>query len=440
MRIKFRIARSEFEPKLVDWFSRLYFASLCGFLANIFNESGFGLEFLFSPTWAILYAFTLLFLITKMAGRGVPVRVWVVVFFSLYILLSPFWSVLKLQSFVYSFGLAGNALFAVMISLYISPRRILLNLRWALNFMLIFGIIGYLLGYEGAQYYDGLNRHNILGGDMMQGMFTHKNYLSVYAVSAFVINFYTTFGRYRYFVCSVAIASVLLAGSSTGLVALVIAISAMIFIYILRNKSLVFLAPLFVSLGAFLTLIVIIDTSMVLEALGRDASLTGRTELWHWAVVFFLEKPIVGWGYGGIFANSGPGPSDIFTGQYYDAPHFHNGFLQVLAETGIVGFLFVLIFVFGALYRTGRFVFKHNDETMKSLFIFYVTILCVMFAINILMRYNDLTFVVILLGYLGDIRNSRAISPDRKVLNGRRLELSGLPIRRLGIYTRSFSD
>src|SRR5690606_12866800 len=80
-----------------------------------------------------------------------------------------------------------------------------------------------------------------------------------------------------------------------------------------------------------------------MAALGRDTSMTGRTDIWLFAFDFWREKPLLGWGYGGIFSSDPNAPGSIVrSNQWYIAPHFHNNYLQVLAELGAVGMLLYL--------------------------------------------------------------------------------------------------
>lgn len=83
------------------------------------------------------------------------------------------------------------------------------------------------------------------------------------------------------------------------------------------------------------------------QRLGAVDELTAvsRVALWAAAGSMFLSNPIIGVGYGnfmGVYA-------DFTRGIVANKLDAHNIYLQLLAETGIVGFLFFFVIVFRAL-------------------------------------------------------------------------------------------
>ena len=78
---------------------------------------------------------------------------------------------------------------------------------------------------------------------------------------------------------------------------------------------------------------------------------SGRTMLWSRAFSLFKEHPVFGIGWGN-FRNHLTDTFNVFNdGQLSNA---HNNYLQLLCETGIVGFLLFVIPLFYILYRTFR--------------------------------------------------------------------------------------
>jgi len=66
---------------------------------------------------------------------------------------------------------------------------------------------------------------------------------------------------------------------------------------------------------------------------GRDATLTGRTEVWASLLPVVMENPLVGKGFGGFWT---PRTRDLF--QISEA---HSGYLEILLGLGIIGILLV---------------------------------------------------------------------------------------------------
>lgn len=79
--------------------------------------------------------------------------------------------------------------------------------------------------------------------------------------------------------------------------------------------------------------LVLFDPSAVL---GRDESLTGRSNIWANLVPYAIQKPILGYGYGGFWTN-------LMIEKYVGPAH--NGYLQVILDTGLVGLLILSIFL-----------------------------------------------------------------------------------------------
>jgi exopolysaccharide production protein ExoQ len=81
---------------------------------------------------------------------------------------------------------------------------------------------------------------------------------------------------------------------------------------------------------------VVIDLDSTAEMLGRDATLTGRTNIWAMAIESAVEKPILGYGYN-AFWNVAPEADRISTILHWKVPHAHNGFIDLTLQLGLVG-------------------------------------------------------------------------------------------------------
>jgi exopolysaccharide production protein ExoQ len=79
-----------------------------------------------------------------------------------------------------------------------------------------------------------------------------------------------------------------------------------------------------------------------LSSLGRETTLTGRQQLWAFAIEKILEKPMTGWGFDSLA--SALAGSDFAYGQ------MHNGYLDLLVRGGAIGLVLALIVVLRTLY------------------------------------------------------------------------------------------
>jgi exopolysaccharide production protein ExoQ len=111
----------------------------------------------------------------------------------------------------------------------------------------------------------------------------------------------------------------------------------------IRFATLLLMAPL---VGLFLIVWLYLgDTTQVLNSLGKDVTLTGRTWLWEWAKMAIEERPILGFGYEAFWQPGNWGAEEIWShDQHLDKTgyHFHNTSLQVAVDLGYIG-LFVLL-------------------------------------------------------------------------------------------------
>jgi hypothetical protein len=89
---------------------------------------------------------------------------------------------------------------------------------------------------------------------------------------------------------------------------------------------------------------------------GRDTTLTGRTEIWSHIVDAISDRPILGYGYG-AFWDTGPWHEFIAVTDW-QAKASHNGYLEVMVNTGAAGGLLLFLFLGTAVLRTGSFFWR----------------------------------------------------------------------------------
>jgi O-antigen ligase len=94
-------------------------------------------------------------------------------------------------------------------------------------------------------------------------------------------------------------------------------------------------------------------------AFGKDATLSGRTVIWQYAANFIWQHPLIGYGPG--YTSSLPYVTAMRL--QFDVPHFHNAFLDCLANGGIVGFALFYGFHIFAAARTLRLRDLSIEET-----------------------------------------------------------------------------
>jgi exopolysaccharide production protein ExoQ len=112
------------------------------------------------------------------------------------------------------------------------------------------------------------------------------------------------------------------------------------------------------------------NSDAVLNLLGRDATLTGRTPLWALVWGKVTEQPWFGYGYGGFWLQWNPPSGEIWRSSMWTGgwlpPNAHNGFLDLLADLGFVGLSAFLISFGSNVVRSLRLM--QQDASSLDLF------------------------------------------------------------------------
>jgi exopolysaccharide production protein ExoQ len=82
---------------------------------------------------------------------------------------------------------------------------------------------------------------------------------------------------------------------------------------------------------------------IVLGMLGKDPTLTGRSDLWIFVDQAIAQKPILGWGLMAFWSSDNPLALAISDALGWIVPQAHNGLLELLLSVGIVGTLFFAV-------------------------------------------------------------------------------------------------
>ena len=89
------------------------------------------------------------------------------------------------------------------------------------------------------------------------------------------------------------------------------------------------------------------------STLGRDATLTGRTEVWAALLPVAMQQPVLGHGFGGFWTSE--------TREVYQISGAHSGYLDVLLELGFVGLLLISIFLLSFTHKAQRELVHNFD-------------------------------------------------------------------------------
>jgi exopolysaccharide production protein ExoQ len=74
----------------------------------------------------------------------------------------------------------------------------------------------------------------------------------------------------------------------------------------------------------------------LLELIGKDPTLTGRTDIWGYVIPFIYQRPLLGWGYAAFWSTQDPAAWEIANALRWFSPQAHNGLLEILLSGGLV--------------------------------------------------------------------------------------------------------
>lgn len=114
------------------------------------------------------------------------------------------------------------------------------------------------------------------------------------------------------------------------------------------------------AFSLFTMVILVAPASVVLEGLGRDATLSDRSQLWAETIEQIENAPLHGYGIGGVWQQPTESPAaDIIRelpAYLLHVRHAHNGFLDIALEQGLIGLMFLVILIAKALRRSAHHI------------------------------------------------------------------------------------
>ncbi|WP_426958447.1 O-antigen ligase family protein [Muricoccus radiodurans] len=105
---------------------------------------------------------------------------------------------------------------------------------------------------------------------------------------------------------------------------------------------------------AALPLLTTVSVSDLLEILGKDASLTGRTYIWDEIRVAISRRPLLGYGYSAFWVSDTYRVLAIQRTVNWKVPNAHSGYLDVMLQLGWLGMALLLTMVSVTLVRVLR--------------------------------------------------------------------------------------
>jgi O-antigen ligase len=188
---------------------------------------------------------------------------------------------------------------------------------------------------------------------------------------------------------------VLMSTSKTALLISLFGILAFLAMRVFRRFPILRLPVLYLlvaSITAFAVLFLTIPDELF-GLIGKDATFTGRTDIWEQLIIAIKEKPVLGYGYG-TFWQDPLGPSyNLRQTLQWGVPTAHNGWFETWLSSGMVGvimfsilYIFTLILAFDRIKRGG----------VEAYWVVLSVLMFAMFSLSesTILQQNDLSWLI----------------------------------------------
>jgi len=195
------------------------------------------------------------------------------------------------------------------------------------------------------------------------------NYLATILPVFMVLVFYKLKFRPKsvFYLANLIILLILLFLNSTRGAEIAFIVSFICLLFFLRKKKLLFLVPV-VLVTIFFLLPVKSRGSIIKQFDIKQASFTQRLDLWNTSWRMFMDRPVLGQGLGTYMFNYIKFQDDRVRpfgeqGIWYA----HNSYLQMLAETGLIGFISFFLIFLSLFKETYKVLRKTSDQWLQNL-------------------------------------------------------------------------
>lgn len=236
------------------------------------------------------------------------------------------------------------------------------------------------------------------------GVFSHKNSLGSMSLLSILCFAYLAQGasgparRVWHGLIGVALILLVGSGSMTSLSGLVILSG---FAYGLkvfrRSKADIALALIgFVTAALGAVPILLIAMSAILQAMGRDLTFSGRTDLWLMGLESLLHRPVLGYGFDSFWYDHGAfGGAQIRAFVGWETPHVHNSWIETGLGIGILG-LALFVTVLGGTFLRAITLYRARGTRIDAFMALFVLYLCLYsFDEHVFLVRNDVLTILL---------------------------------------------
>jgi exopolysaccharide production protein ExoQ len=130
-------------------------------------------------------------------------------------------------------------------------------------------------------------------------------------------------------------------GSRTGLIDAAACVMFSIIVRFLARfgkRDALLLVVFWIGVSAAGIFLILQNAPVILTAVGRNPTLSGRTAIWSAVMGSITKRPLLGYGYGGFWWGARGEAYTVDTAVGWMVPYSHNGFMDVWLDLGLIGF------------------------------------------------------------------------------------------------------
>ena len=385
-------------------------------------------SFIIWTSLVLTFVFIVMFLLFNKTTRHPKFWLAAIPFLGILILtyVSRFWSVDRTYSVIRYLGLAAAGAGGIYFGLKYKKTTLIQLLEVFAAFMLVGSLF---VVYRYPQY--GIMTG---GGDLegsWMGLFWWKTYLgeiAVFAAPLFLLRI-ANFKNERWFprVYSIlfyglAIFILIKSNSETEIIA-AFAGHALIFLAFLYLQWGQHLKPVhWWILGAVCLMALValwFERDVIFGVIGRNSNLTGRIPLWEALIPYIKQRLIAGYGFGDAFWKTDAYGHQLWLVFTWRPPFAHNGYIEALLDTGILGLALWVAFLIQTVFLSVRY-FLHERNLPALIFIAWVVeILVANLADNQLGSYEDFTWLLLVLAFACTLHDALEYKQSARVTTPR---------------------
>lgn len=258
---------------------------------------------------------------------------------------SFFWSFAPSVTRARSIALVGTSLFGLYLAARYSIREQLQLLGWSFALIIIMSFAFAIL----IPHY-GMMASGVHSG-AWRGIYVHKNVLGkVMGIGGLVFVLLAMDAKTQRWLpwtgLGLSFCLLLLSKSSSSMINFLTVLALIPIFQTFRWRYHLMIPTVIATVifGGGLSLWLNQNAEMLLGSIGKDPTLTGRTDMWPYVLEMIWKQPWLGYGYNGFWGDWNSPGAYVWYIVNWTPPNAHNGFLDLWLDFGLLG---VVIFAYG---------------------------------------------------------------------------------------------